>query len=502
MELTLHTAAIDCYDKVYSQTLRKEETQDSVVPDTLPDIGGIVCTSGNMLIRSKDVGEGRVRLEAAIPVKVSYTPEEGEGVYCLELNLPLYVSLEDERISENSLCVSDLKLTSLETKVLNPRKVSVRAEALFTVDCYAPGKMAFFGAPEQGAEGVNVLERKVEVTPVCAVTEKTFVLTDEFTIPATLPPAASILSQQALPQVEDVKAVGTKLVVKGSVKSSLLYASEDYTVGSVEFFTSFNQIIEAESIPKEPYICIRLLLSGAYYDVNGEGRTGEMELHLVAQAVICAAAEAVCLADAYSNRYTLKTATEPLMVEWIETELTLRETLREQLPTALSVAEIVQGSYDLGTPQADGGTVLLPVTVCMCYRTADGCLNSVKRTFQAKFCYDLEEGQSLAVAGASAQELLLTPSAGGAEVRLPLELRVFVLRAAEIPCVTAITYDENEVLDLSENPTLVILKARSGDDLWALAKENHSTVKSITEANGLDALSTPWEKLILIPKSV
>ena len=502
MEITLNQASIDCYDKLYSQTLRKEETQDSVVPDTMPDIGGIICTSGTVLIRSKDVGEGRVRIEANVPVKVSYTPEEGEGIYCLELNLPLYAAMEDAQITENSLCVADLKLTGLETKVLNPRKVSVRAEALFSADCYAPGKMTFSGAPEQGTEGVNVLERTVAVAPVCAVAEKTFVLTDEFTIPAGQPPAAAILSQQTLPQIEDVKVAGTKLIVKGSVKSSLLYASEDYTVGSVEFSTGFNQIIETDKEISEPYIGVRMLLSGAYYDVNGEGRTGEMELHLVAQAVIHAGAEAVCLADAYSNRYALQTVTETLPVERIETELTLRETLREQLPTAQGVAEIVQGSYDLGRPQGEGGAVTLPITVCMCYRTADGRLCSAKRTYQVKFSYALEEGQRLAVAGASAQELLLTPSAGGAEVRLPLELRAFLVRTDGISCVTAITCDETGTLDLSEKPTIVIVRAASGDDLWLLAKENGSTVQAITEANGLDALSAPWERLILIPKTV
>lgn len=503
MEFTLHPSSIDCYDKVFSQTLRKEETQDAVVPDTLPDIGEILSTSGDLLIRSKDVGEGRARIEANVPARVAYVPENGEGACCLEVNVPLYVSVEDESIPEGGVCTAEMSLAVLETKVLNPRKVCVRAEAVFTVDCWAEGQMAFAGAPEEDAEGVHVLERSVTVTPVCTVTEKTFVLTDEFTIPDTMPPAATILSQQTQVQADDVKTVGTKIVVKGSAKSSLLYVSEEMVPGAVEFTTEFSQVIEAETMPEEPFVSVSILPSGTYYDLSGgDGRTGEMELHLVAQATVCGEKEAECLTDAYSNRCALEMETETMEITRVRKPLILRETLRDQIPTAEAAAEILQGCYRLGSARAEGGTVTLPVTVCVHYKTAEGRLCAAKKNFTVEFRCELEEGQRLAPAGVSAESLSLAPAAGGIEARLPLEARVFVQETEAVQRVTAITADEDAPIDLSGRPSLVLLKVRSGDDLWALAKANASTVRAITEANGLDSLTAPWEKLILIPKTI
>ena len=505
MELTLNTSTVSCYEKTFSQTVRKEETQDSVVPDTLPDIGEIVGTSGNVLIRSKDVGEGRIRLEANVPARVAYATEEGDGLYCLEVNIPLYVSLEDPSIPDHSLCVTDLTLSALETKMLNPRKVSVRAEIAFRVDCYAAVTKDFVGAPAQPQEGVNMLEREIALTPVCAVTEKTFVLTDEFAIPAAMPPAAELLGQNTLLQVEEIKTVGTKLVVKGSAESALLYAAEDMSVGAVEFSTGFSQIIEAETLPEDPFVSVRLLLSGAFYDLSGgDDRGGSMELHVVAQAAVCGAAEASCLTDAYSNRYRLNTASERSEIRRIRKAVTLRETLREQLPTAAPVSEILQGSYTLGTALAgENGDAALPVTVCAYYRTADGRLCTARRTFQLKFSAGLGEGETLEVCGASAQRLVeLSPSAGGIEARLPVELSVFVWEREPVEHITAISYDETETQDLSALPSLVLLRAGSSDDLWTLAKENASTTGAIAAANGLDSLTAPWEKLLLIPKTV
>ena len=505
MELTLNTSTVSCYEKaLHTQTVRKEETQDSVVPDTLPDIGEIVSTSGNVLIRSKDVGEGRIRLEANVPARVAYATEEGDGLYCLEVNVPLYVSLEDPSIPDHSLCVTDLTLSALETKMLNPRKVSVRAEAVFRVDCYAAVTKAFAGAPAQPEEGINVLEREVALTPVCAVTEKTFVLTDEFAVPAAMPPAAELLCQNTLLQVEEIKTVGTKLVVKGSAESALLYAAEDMTVGAVEFSTGFSQIIEAETLPEDPFVSVRLLLSGAFYDLSGDdGRGGSMELHVVAQAAVCGRAEATCLADVYSNRYRLNTASERAEIRRIRKAVTLRETLREQFPTASPVSEILQGCYTLGTALAgENGDASLPVTVCAHYRTADGRLCTAKRTFQLKFPAAMGEGETLEVCGASAQRLELSSSAGGIEVRLPVELAAFIWEREPVEHITAIDYDETETQDLSALPSLVLLRASSNDDLWTLAKENASTTGAIAAANGLDNLTAPWEKLLLIPKTV
>lgn len=505
MELTLNTSAVSCYEKLFSQAVRKEETQDSVVPDTLPDIGEIVGTSGNVLIRSKDVGDGRVRLEANVPARVAYVTEEGNGLYCLEVNVPLYISIEDPSIPDNGLCVTDLTLSALETKMLNPRKVSVRAEVAFRVECYAAVTKAFAGAPAQSEDGINVLEREAILTPVCAVTEKTFVLTDEFALPAAMPPAAELLGQNTLLQVEEVKSVGTKLVVKGSAESALLYAAEDMSVGAVEFSTGFSQIIEAETLPEDPFVSVRLLLSGVFYDLSGgDGRGGAMELHVVAQATACGKTKAPCLTDAYSNRYRLNTVSERAEIRRIKKAVTLRETLREQFSTAASVSEILQGSYTLGTALAgESGGAALPVTVCAHYRTADGRLCAAKRTFQLKFSAVLEEGETLELCGASAQRLVeLSPSAGGIEIRLPVELSAFVWEREPVEHITAIGYDETETQDLSALPSLVLLRASSSDDLWTLAKENASTTGAIAAANGLDSLSAPWEKLLLIPKTL
>ena len=85
---------------------------------------------------------------------------------------------------------------------------------------------------------------------------------------------------------------------------------------------------------------------------------------------------------------------------------------------------------------------------------------------------------------------------------MTVEARAALTATRTLDAVTALEYDETAPLDQSERPSLVLLRAASGDDLWLLARENCSTPEAIRAANGLDALEGDWQRLLLIPKTV
>ena len=500
MELSFQTDTLECYDLIFSQRVRKEETQDSVVPDTLPDIAEIQCVSGSVLIRSKDVGAGYIRLESNVPARICYRAEDTEELYPLEVNIPFTVNLEDPSIPDGGICVAEMKLAVLEAKLLNPRKVSVRAAVNFCVDCYFPGQKIFFGGGEREAEAIHVREHIAAVTAVSGVSEKTFVLTDEFSVPGEV---KNLLSQNTVLLLEELKTVGNKLILKGTAKSDLLVLAQDMSIGSVSFSTGFSQIMELENMPENAFLKVNLLLSGSYYDLSGgEERSSTMELHAVAQAVVYSTSEHSCITDAYSNRFHLETETEEGELCRIKGADTLRETVRDTLPTAAPVSEVLQGVVDTGIPQMEGEDLTLPITVSVHYRTADGTAAWTRRSLTARFHHELDPGRYLEIADILTQEIYLAPGSGGIEMRLPLEISVFLWEKEPLPLVRGVRFDETEVLDLSELPSLVILRGNHDETLWELAKGNASTVEAIQEANALDQPVCPSEMLLIIPKVV
>ncbi|MGN1002298.1 MAG: SPOCS domain-containing protein [Oscillospiraceae bacterium] len=503
METILKKTGMDCYHKAFSQTLRKEETQDCVVPDTSPDIAGILDTTGCVLIRSKDVSAGRVRLEAAVPAKVAYLPEGESGLRCLDVNVPLYISCDDERISDGCLCSASLSLVGLDTRMLNPRKVMVRAEVCVSVVCYEKGELSLPRGVEEDKWGIRTLVKTESVTTVDCVTEKTFAVTDEYALPASKPAIDCILSQRTELVTEDVKTVGSKIILKGSVKSSLLYGAADGQPAAVDFSTGFSQIIECADAGEEPFVRIDAILTGAYYETTPDsgGRTIGMELHLVAQAVQTGRRQVEYLADAYCNSKFLELAQESVELDCVRRETLLKETVRDTVETPGGMQELCDAYARWGAVSIDGGRVMVPVTVCLLYKSGEGKLLSARKRFDVGLEALLEEGERLDGCALSPAELYLSPTAAGAELRLPVEAKVTVCRTVPIRCLSAVTVSEEGEPDLSRLPTLTLLRARSAEELWDIAKENGSTVEAIVAANGIDE-SFPWGKTILVPKTV
>ena len=63
------------------------------------------------------------------------------------------------------------------------------------------------------------------------------------------------------------------------------------------------------------------------------------------------------------------------------------------------------------------------------------------------------------------------------------------------------SYDEEECIDNSEKPSLVLLRPKEGDSLWTLARDNCSRPELILTVNGIDSLDEALGRLIIIPKT-
>ncbi len=70
-----------------------------------------------------------------------------------------------------------------------------------------------------------------------------------------------------------------------------------------------------------------------------------------------------------------------------------------------------------------------------------------------------------------------------------------------VEMISAITVDEERPLDLTGEPTLVLLRAE-GDDLWPLARAYHSEVEAIRPAASEEAAEGEGCALLLIPKTL
>lgn len=125
--------------KINRKVLSKEKeinlNLDFIVPDVKPDIVAIVDTNASTYIYNEELGNGKIRLDGNVDSKVLYLSEAGE-TRSLSVMLDFSEVIEDSQISSNLRYYSSVELLSIETKIVNERKVNVSARAKIYVSFY------------------------------------------------------------------------------------------------------------------------------------------------------------------------------------------------------------------------------------------------------------------------------------------------------------------------------------------------------------------------------
>ena len=97
-------------------------------------------------------------------------------------------------------------------------------------------------------------------------------------------------------------------------------------------------------------------------------------------------------------------------------------------------------------------------------------------------------------------ELYATPTAGGIELRFPLDFSYRTESKQILDQISAAHLDEAQPHDTTHSPSIVLRRAEEGETLWELAKSYFTTQNDIMAANELEQERAPGGMLLLIPR--
>ena len=501
MELTMKRERVECCEKVFEYCAPAEEAAETVIPDTMPDVERVLCAGGTAIIRSKEVQEGRVSLTAGVAATVIYTPEGEEGTRCVSAAVPFSISLEAPGVTAGSAAVCMLSVTGIEARILNPRKLLIRAVLSVHVECYERRELETVCGVDCGGERqIESLVETCAVSPVVVVKEKTFTLTDEYRFDG-LPPAGELLWHSVVIVPGSVRNVGSKLVFGGTVRLAVLYAAEDTgELCSAAFETEFSQMLDTERELTSPDAAVYTLLTAEYIDLTtlAGGEKGiSAEYHLVSQAVICDSARLNVLSDCYCNSRELVCETQELPFVCERRRRLLRAEARETVQASPPCAEVLKVFVRPGEPESQDGAAACPVSVTVLYRSAEGAVCAASARMTATVKAELPEGERIAALRAVSSEGFATPAQGALEVRAAVDIELTAERCSSAGAITSVT-DAGEA-DTAGRPSVTVVRAAAGDTLWALGKKYHSTPELIAAVNSLGDGAPAEGSVLLIP---
>ena len=503
MELNLERDYINGYDMVLDTHMTQEETLEAIVPDACPDIARIVDAVGQICLTGKNVHDAGVSVSGTVNVVVLYRAEEAADLCHMEVKLPFAFHAEAAGLHAQGQCVVTPCLRGVDVRALNPRKILARVDIGMRLQAFQPGELVLCTGvccePEVGVEQRTVSHMAYRTQ---AVLEKEFTCYDEIHLSAGPGGRAQLLSVQAQAWCSEAKQIGSKLVFKGETMLSLRYQVEG-ELCCVHYPVVFSQIMELPDTEENADCEVTMCVTHVECAAAGEdGRTLNVTLELLGQAVVRDQRPVRVLQDIYSTAYTMTAQQETCTLSQLMEQAVRPQNVRELLETGTAVKNVVDASVTVcETKQSreDGqATLSAELKVSVLYMDEQGQPQAFHRVLSAAGRLELPERCSCSGWCSCPGEVFAVPAAGGVEVRFQPEFHARITRQQEVPVITGARLDGSRAVGEAQ-PSVVLRLAAPGEELWDIAKAYSTTRECILQANRLEDDRLPTGQMILIP---
>ena len=473
------------YLTAYRAGERMEKLCDIVVTDTKDDILRILISAAKYKLRSKDAENGKISIRGELEVNTAYVPEGG-GIDTLRADMPFECVFENESIRAGGFALAEISIVSLDTRILNPRKIMVTAKLLCSVKYYDVDEYEWYQKPSNCACRAFYKEKTLNAFFIDSACEKSFSIENDFEITDAEEDAAILYTSTSF-ITDSAEAVGSKMIVKGHSESEITVISG----GKLKKYTrmdAFSQIFELSERDTVPEYSAYAVQTGDFFELNNG--IISYELSAVMQLICRKKTPVGLLCDAYAcdaDIVTEKTDTK-LCVSVSREKKTEPVRLDQSFEHDIISTDSV--SLTVGVARETDTGLSIPLYADVIYTSSDGELRACRIHGSVNTDCGKNGEYRISVQNVRA-------SYNGREINVSAELvLVFECFAYEsCECIRSMSIGEGTCnCDRSS-----VYIARYDDDLWQLAKRYRSDVEAIKALNGADEIDKLRGKLIVIP---
>ena len=471
-----------------------EQTQELRLADSFPDIGKIIGTWGQALIRSKEWLGASMRVSGGVMAWILYIPEEGGSPCCVETWIPFQMHWGFPQSQHDGTMRVSCQMKGIDARSVSARKIMIRSIVSAVGEALEPVQTEIY-QPESLPEDIQILKQNY---PICLPTEAgetVITLDEELTPSGSSNQIQKIIHCCVEPELSDQKVMADKVVYRGNAGVHLLCECENGELSQFDFELPFSQYAQLEQ-EHDSFATVDVMLAVTNMEIDVlENGTLRLKAGIVGQYVIYDRPVLEIVTDAYSTQRVL--------------------TLQQQslaLPAVLDLSrEICNAEVSM-----DDEMQFLDVSLCMTHPVLQREQQNVHMELSGSFQiigHGVEDSligvntrwEKELVIPVDENAVLLARSGlkgkkqvSGTTVGCDIAVDMMVTALTDIPMVTALELGD-PIVRSSEKPSLIL--RRVGDDtLWYVAKTCGSTVDEIREVNGLIEDPTA-DQVLLIPVS-
>ena len=484
MEIQFKNSACVCLDTCLWEVQNAEGTLEIRVPDGMPDIGRILASWGQPILRGKEWRSEQISFSGGMMVWVLYAPEDGSEPGCLEGWIPFQMRWDLPGNTRDGQIRIGLTTRFVDARSVSARKIMIRAGLAAMAEAWTPGQAQLY-TPEEIPKEVELKRERYPMRLQKEAGEKTFLLAEELPLPGSAPQPEKILYCSLSPEVTDQKVMANKVVFRGNGNLHMLYTAEGGQIHSWDFPLAFSQLAELEeTYSGDAQVSVILCATTLEPEIDDEGVL-KLKCALVGQYLVDDVQTVEVVTDAYSPGRSLDMTAQELRLPVI-LDTRIESVFGEQsIPAGGNLAADARllADYPRVESRGDGVEIEAPGSIQVLYYDKDGALQSASSRWDGK-CSLRGDGDSQVFArplSAAEPQLLVGGERMDARWELPME--IVTIQRSGIPMITGLELGEERKPEPGR-PSL-ILKRVGADGLWEIAKQTGSTMEAIRKANNL-----------------
>lgn len=482
---------------------------DMIVPDIKPDIINTISVSGNPCVYKKEVLDGKVRLDGNIDVYIVYLADDEEN-NARGLN----TSIDFTHILDMQSCMSGMSsdeivnIKNIECKVLNGRKVSVKATLEIEVKVYSNEELSIIkNINEQ--EHVKCLKNTIQIDSLIGEGETKTTAKDTIVID-NMDNLTEILKVNVNISNHDDKISYNKVLSKADANVKIMYLTDDGRIRTIENIIPIMGFIDISDVAEDSMCDSNYILKNIIIKPNSvEEHSIYVELEVGISIRAYQKKEVEMIQDLYSplNNTEFKQKQVKTMTNkrCMQNMCNINE--RINIPE-IGENEIydVEVRININNEKILSNRILYDGEISLNFLFQSNNIAKIDtKSYNIPFNYELEvEGININQETKTRIELarqdFIISQNNNIDSNINLIFYVNTFNLEDVNIIEDIDVSD-EVIDNPYSMTIYFVKP--GDTLWNIAKRYHSTVEDIARVNELEDVNNIYPKQqLFIPKYV
>lgn len=499
MEYTLNRQAVTVNEVVFDSVQEQPVDLDVTLPDYCPDIQKILKCQIYPCVTAKSILSDSLEVSGSVTLRLLYLDAGGSQIRCYENSSPFSMTVSLRRSVGNALAYTTTQVEYVNCRAASPRRLDIHGAFSLRAKVVEQAETRVLC----GIEGDDVQQRrqKIAVSRVAGASQQQFSLEEVLELGGGKPPAETVLRTDAVVDVDDVKTLDNKVIVKGNVRVKVLYLSGlgDGAPETMEYAIPYSQMLDCagvgDSCDCDVQVDVMHTRVGLKSDSSGENMLMDVEVRLIAYINAYEDTELEIVTDVYSTKYEVSVEQEQKsfmkLLCSVEDSCPQKNTFPFEESGISKVIDVWNESSQV-TAQLEEGNLLYKgrFNLCLLALNGDGKPFYFERMLEFRYGRESDQGTedlrcdcSVSVGNISYR---LTGTAG-IEVKTDLRLEATLYRQSLYRVISEAAPNEEQPKSRDEQAALILYYAGAGEDLWGIAREYCTSVEAIQKENGLES---------------